>query len=251
MEGRPILSGSLLTVAIQHRVGAVSLDVYFRLTQPWTVLFGPSGSGKTTVLRTVAGFVRPDAGRIESASEAWFDAAAKIFVPAHKRAVRSAGQMARLFPHMRVLRNVMYGHGRTSKSHDALDIAEQVMTSFGLQSLADRMPQDLSGGERQRASVARALVSAITFDGAERPLLLLDEPLSGLDVATRDRLAVELKHWTERWRIPVLSVTHALGEAFQLEAEVVKIADGRVVQQGPVDEVLADERMQLLKQLRS
>jgi molybdate transport system ATP-binding protein len=145
----------------------------------------------------------------------------------------------------------MYGHGWTSKSNDALDIAEQVMTSFGLQSLADRMPQDLSGGERQRASVARALVSAITFDGPERPLLLLDEPLSGLDVATRDRLAVELKQWTERWKIPVLSVTHALGEAFQLEAEVVKIADGGVVQQGPVDEVLTEERMQLLKQLRS
>src|SRR4051794_20410379 len=91
MEGRPRLSGSLLIVAIQHRVGAVALDVTFRLTQPWTVLFGPSGSGKTTVLRSVAGFVRPDGGRIESASEVWFDAAAKIFVPPHRRAVRSAG----------------------------------------------------------------------------------------------------------------------------------------------------------------
>jgi molybdate transport system ATP-binding protein len=97
--------------------------------------------------------------------------------------------------------------------------------------------------------VARALVSAITFSGLPSPLLLLDEPLAGLDVATRDRLVVELKQWTERWKIPVLSVTHALGEAFLLEAEVVKIADGQLVQHGPVGEVLAEERLQLLKQL--
>ena len=250
MEGRPTLSGSLLTVAMRHRVGAVALDVNFRLTQPWTLLFGPSGSGKTTVLRAIAGFVRPDAGRIESASEAWFDAAANVFVPPHKRAVRSAGQMARLFPHMTVQRNIAYGSGWTSKPDGMRSIVHEVMISFGLRHLAGRIPQDLSGGERQRASVARALVSAITFDGAQRPLLLLDEPLAGLDVATRDRLVVELKQWTERWKIPVLSVTHALGEAFLLEAEVVKIVDGQVAQHGPVGEVLAEERLQLLRQLR-
>lgn len=245
------MSGNLLIVAIQHRVGAVSLDVTFRLTQPWTVLFGPSGSGKTTVLRAIGGFVRPDGGRIESASEVWFDAAAKIFVPPHRRAVRSAGQMARLFPHMTVVRNICYGSGWYSRPEGALEVAEQVMDSFGLRHLSERWPEDLSGGERQRASVARALVSAITCGGTERPLLLLDEPLAGLDLAMRDQMVAELKRWTEQWKIPVLSVTHALGEAFQLKAEVVKIADGRVVQQGPVDEVLADERTVLLKQLRS
>ena len=241
---------SLLTVAVRHRVGAVALDVSFRLTQPWTVLFGPSGSGKTTLLRAIAGFVRPDAGRINSASEAWFDALANIFVPPHRRAVRSAGQIARLFPHMSVSRNIMYGLGWNSKPHDAREISEQVMDSFGLRQLADRMPRELSGGESQRASVARALVSAITFDAPGTPLLLLDEPLAGLDVAMRDQMVAELKRWTERWRIPVLSVTHALSEAFLLEAEVVKIADGKVAQQGPVAEVLAEERSQLLKQLR-
>jgi len=249
MEGRLTLSNNLLTIAMKHRVGAVSLDVNFALTQPWTVLFGPSGSGKTTVLRAIAGFVRPEEGRIESASGVWFDGAAKVFVPPHKRAIRSAGQIARLFPHMTVLRNIVYGSGWASKPHDARDIAQQVMVSFGLEHLADRLPQDLSGGERQRVSVARALVSAITFSGLPSPLLLLDEPLAGLDVATRDRLVVELKQWTERWKIPVLSVTHALGEAFLLEAEVVKIADGQLVQHGPVGEVLAEERLQLLKQL--
>jgi molybdate transport system ATP-binding protein len=248
MEGRPTLSDSLLTVAMRHRVGAVTLDVNFRLTHPWTVLFGPSGSGKTTVLRAIAGFVRPEAGRIEFSSGAWFDTSANVFVPAHKRAVRSAGQMARLFPHMTMRRNIGYGSG---PGQNVGEIAEEVMISFGLRELAERMPQDLSGGERQRASVARALVSAITFEGAQRPLLLLDEPLAGLDVAMRDRMVMELKQWTQRWKIPVLSVTHALGEAFLLQAEVVKIADGQVVQHGPVGEVLAEERLQLLRQLES
>ena len=159
--------------------------------------------------------------------------------------------MPRLFPHMTVLRNICYGSGWSSKPHDARDIAEQVMDSFGLRGLAERMPKDLSGGERQRASVARALASAITFNGNQSPLLLLDEPLAGLDLAMRDSMVTELRRWTEQSKIPVLSVTHALGEAFQLAAEVVKIADGQVVQQGPVGKVLEEERLQALKQLRA
>jgi molybdate transport system ATP-binding protein len=244
------LPDSLLTVAIRHRMGVVSLNVNFALTQPWTVLFGPSGSGKTTVLRAIAGFVLPDEGRIEAASGVYFDSVARIFVSPHKRAVRSAGQMARLFPHMTVLRNIIYGAGSTSKPDDVRQISSEVIASFGLRKLEQRMSHDLSGGERQRASVARALVSAITFDGLGKPLLLLDEPLAGLDLAMRDQVVAELKRWTEQWKIPVVSVTHALGEAFQLEAEVLKIGDGKVLQQGPVASVLAEERQQLLRQLR-
>lgn len=244
------LSNSLLTVAMRHRVGAVSLDVNFVLTQPWTVLFGPSGSGKTTVLRSIAGFVRPDAGRIESATAVFFDSSAKISLSPYERSVRSAGQTARLFPHMTVMSNIRYGSGWRSKPQEVRDITEKVISSFRLTDLSHRMPRDLSGGERQRASVARALVSAITFDGVGSPLLLLDEPLSGLDVTTRDEVMSKLRQWTTHWKIPVLSVTHSLGEAFQLEAEVVKLADGRVAQQGPVDKVLSEERLQLLKLLR-
>lgn len=251
MEGRLTLSDSLLTIQIRHRIGAVALDVSFTLTKPWTVLFGPSGSGKTTVLRSIAGFVQPGEGQITYKARALFNSSPRQSIPAHLRPVRSAGQGAQLFPHMTVLKNVIYGSGWNSKPADELDIARQVLSSFQVDGHSNRMPTDLSGGEAQRVSVARALVSAITFAGPSKPLLLLDEPFSGLDITARDTITSELKRWTKQWEIPILSVTHDLGEAFQLGEEIVKIADGRVVQQGSPAEVLAGERARLLNQLQS
>jgi molybdate transport system ATP-binding protein len=245
------LSDSLLTLKMQYHVGAVALDVSFALTQPWTVLFGPSGSGKTTVLRTIAGFARPDAGRIVRGSDVLVDREAGVFVPAHERPVRSAGQTARLFPHMSVRTNVLFGSGWSSKPDEELELADRVLELFRLGGFAERMPRDLSGGERQRVSVARAVISAVTFRGPGTALLLLDEPFSGLDAAVRDELLTELREWLVRWKTPVLSVTHDVGEAFQLGAEVIRIADGRTVQQGPVDEVLNEERRRLMEQLRT
>ena len=239
----------LLTVQIEHWLGGMPLNAKFSLNQPWTVLFGPSGSGKTTILRSIAGFVRPDSGRIVSGTQILFDSAAKVFVRPYRRPVRSAGQTIRLFPHMTVRWNLVYGNGWTSKPAEAMGLAEELMASFGLTGIADRVPDRLSGGEQRRALVARAVVAAITFDSPEKPLLLMDEPFSGLDIVARDELLVELRTWLSRWKIPVLSVTHDVGEAFQLGAEVIKIADGRVVQQGPVSEVLTEERARLLEQL--
>jgi molybdate transport system ATP-binding protein len=259
MEGRLTLSNRSLpdslpahtTVSIKHRVGSVALNVNFSLTQQWTVLFGPSGCGKTTVLRTIAGFVRPGAGQIKYGEDVLLDSAAKIFLPAYRRPVRGAGQTARLFPNMSVRRNAMYGTGWSSRPDDVMQMAEEVIGLFRLGNLIDRMPRDLSGGERQRACVARAIVSAVTFDGPGKPLLLLDEPFSGLDAVLRDDLLRALREWLVQWQIPVLSVTHDVGEAFQLGAEVIKIADGRVVQRGQADEVLAEERRRLLEQLNA
>ena len=252
MEGRPTLSAnlsnSLLSVNIRHRVGGLALDVKFDLTTPWTVLFGPSGSGKTTVLRAIAGFIRPDAGRIARTTAILVDRASGVFLPAHKRPIRSAAQTPRLFPHMTVERNILYGSGHNAKLVNA-GIAGQVMSLFRINGLANRMPGDLSGGERQRASVARAVVSATAYDGNDKALLLLDEPFSGLDAALRDELLAELREWLAGHNLPVLSVTHDVGEAFQLGAEVIRITDGRVVRQGPVDEALAEERLRLMTRL--
>ena len=230
-------------------MGAMSLDIDIRLTQGWTVLFGPSGSGKTTILRAIAGFILPDEGKISVGGDACFDSAARVFVPPHLRRVRSAGQRARLFPHMTVLQNILYGSGQLSPPSPSSDIAEKVMASFKIESLRDRKPRDLSGGEQQRACVARALVSSITYRGDRRPLLLLDEPLTGLDLTVRDEMVKALRQWTSEWQIPILSVTHSLGEAFQLDAEIVRIDKGRVSQQGLAVDVLRNERKYLLNLL--
>jgi molybdate transport system ATP-binding protein len=113
--------------------------------------------------------------------------------------------------------------------------------------MRDRMPAELSGGEAQKAAVARAVASAAI--GLERNVLLLDEPFNGLDLRVRDELLIRLRDWLAVWKIPVLSVTHDVAEAFQLGAEVIKLAEGRVVAQGPVEVVLAEERARLLAQL--
>ncbi len=249
MEGRSTLSDSLLAVKIRHRAGAVLLDVEFSLTQPWTVLFGPSGSGKTTILRAIAGFVRPASGAITLHGEGrqvMFDRAAGVWIPAHLRHVRIAAQQAFLFPGS-VRKNVRYG--MQLKPEDADDWVDGLLERFRLKNLADVDVSRLSGGERQRVSIARAVATAIDYT-SQRRLLLLDEPFAGMDAALRDVLATDLRDWLRERRIPVLSVTHDVGEAFLLDAEVIKIADGRVVQQGPVDGVLADERERLLEQLR-
>ncbi|HEX4576206.1 MAG TPA: ATP-binding cassette domain-containing protein [Edaphobacter sp.] len=236
---------------MKHTVGAISLDVNFALKEPWTVLFGPSGSGKTTVLRAIAGFVRPNEGLIVRGPQILVDYKAGIFLPAFRRPVRTAGQIARLFPHRTVRQNVSYGTGWNSKPDDVREVVDEVMELFRLSAVAERKPRDLSGGERQRVSVARAVASAVMADCAQRALLLLDEPFSGLDNVMRDELLAKLREWLKRWKTPVLSVTHDVGEAFQLGAEVIKIAGGRVVQQGPVGEVLAEERARLLEQLNA
>jgi molybdate transport system ATP-binding protein len=242
---------SYLQVEIKHRLGALALDVSFALIEPWTVLFGPSGSGKTTVLRTIAGFVRPDAGSVVYGAKerVLCSTAEDVWVAAHERPVRTAGQTARLFPQRTVRENVAYGMGWRSHPEDERQVLEDVMGLMRLTTLADRRPETLSGGERQRVSVARAVAAAVAFDGADRAMLLLDEPFGGLDGVLRDELAVELRDSLRRWKVPVLSVSHDVGECFLLGAEVVRMAEGKLMEQGPVETVLAKERERLLARL--
>ena len=240
-----------LSLRIQHRLGALALDLAFELTQPWTVLFGPSGSGKTTVLRAIAGFVRPDAGRIVSRFDeresVMTDTSRNIFISAHERSVRVAGQGAALFPHKTVRENIAFGARSQTDGTSAGEIVEESMTRFQLRALAEKLPSMLSGGERQRVVIARAATAAVSVGTGS--LLLLDEPFTGQDLRLRDELIEELRGWLALIRRPVLSVTHDVGEAFQLGAEVIKLSEGRVVLQGPAATVLAEERARLMEQL--
>jgi molybdate transport system ATP-binding protein len=233
-----------LSFAIKHRQGVLAFDATFELTQPWTVLFGPSGSGKTTVLRAIAGLMRPTAGRIvlhsAAAETTLFDNAAGTFLPAYRRGVRLAAQGPTLFPNMTVRQNVAYGVPAASAG-----IVEEALQRFQLTGFSESKPWKLSGGERQRVAVARAAASAVATDTA----LLLDEPFAGLHLPLRNELLEDLRSWLAGMKTPVLSVTHDVGEAFQLGAEVIKFSEGRVLQQGPVELVLAEERERLMEQL--
>jgi molybdate transport system ATP-binding protein len=241
MEGRWTLSDSLLTVKTKHRVGGLALDVSFVLTAPWTVLFGPSGSGKTTVLRTIAGFVRPEFGLVTRKDKMLVSTEERVFVPPHLRPMRCAAQTAKLFPMRTVRENVAYGMPDGGRP-----VLDEVMELLRLTALAERGTAGLSGGERQRVSVARAVGAAAVCDGA---MLLLDEPFAGLDGLLRDELAVALRDWLQKRQVPVLSVSHDVGECFLLGAEVIRISDGRVTEQGAVGAVLAGERERLLMRL--
>ena len=254
-----------LSVQLRHQLGALSLDISFALTRPWTVLFGPSGSGKTTILRAIAGLFRARSARISSTSYSnpvtdrsnvatdtrvvLTDTDADIFIPAHQRMVRMAAQQPGLFPHLTVRENIAYG--APNGGHANKDIAsrtnyiDEAMERFRLGHVARKYPGQLSGGERQRVNLARAA----TAPGCR--ILLLDEPFSGLDLALRDELIANLREWLTYTGSPVLSVTHDISEVFMTGDEVITLEDGRVAAQGPPEIVLAAQRAQLLKQLNA
>jgi molybdate transport system ATP-binding protein len=260
-KGRP---APHLSVHMRHRIGALEVDVDFKLTRPWTILFGPSGSGKTTILRAIAGLLRPNFARIVDAcgpvesgpiesgvkpsemSATLVDTGAGVFVPAHRRHIHLAAQSANLLPHLTVRENIRYGRPaeRSPDVQSHLDIQfAALLNDLQVSSLAEKLPRQLSGGEAQRVSLARAVAAGPTR------FLLLDEPFTGLDLELRDSLIAKLQGWQSGSRVPVLSVTHDVAEAFQLDAEVIKLRAGRVVEQGPVATVLAEERARLLQQL--
>jgi molybdate transport system ATP-binding protein len=226
MSGEPHLE-----VRFKHRIGTLGLDVAFRAEAPWTVLFGASGSGKSTILRVIAGLETPATGFVRVERMVVLDRECGVRVAAHRRGVRFAAQRTMLFPRMTVEENLAFGADVPGEVARALE-------GFRLTELARKRPSELSGGESQRVAVARAAI------GAKGRLLLLDEPFSGLDAGVRDGLIADLRSWLGD--SPVVSVTHDVGEAFLLGAEVVRVDEGKVVAQGAVGEVLAEERRRLV-----
>src|ERR1700730_9006343 len=210
--------------------------IHVRLSLPadafsLTVLFGPSESGKTTVLRCRAGLGRRERGYIRFGRETWFDSQRGIFLPPQRRRIGYLFQEYALFPHMTVAQNIRYGLPR-SRPAERRQRVEEITELFGLAGLEPRYPKQLSGGQQQRVALARALVC--------RPrLLLLDEPLSSLDVPAREQLRRQLRKWLAHLRTPGLFVTHDRIEALALGDDVVILDKGQVCQSGPVREVFA------------
>jgi molybdate transport system ATP-binding protein len=186
-------------------------------------LMGPSGAGKTSVLRAVAGLLRPERGRIALGDDTWLDTARRIDLPPERRRVGLVFQEYALFPHLSVRANVAFG-GR--------ERAAELLERFGIAGLADARPAAISGGERQRVALARALAR-------DPGVLLLDEPLSALDAHTRSRVRQELRELLGDLGLPTLIVTHDFEDAAALADRVGVLVDGRLLQVGAPGELVA------------
>lgn len=209
----------------------IPLDVSFRV-EPGELLalVGHSGSGKSTVLRTIAGLWQPEVARVMVDGVVWQDTAARINLPPHRRRVGIVFQNYALFPHMTAAQNVMAAMDRADPAE-----AARILDLVNLHGLSDRLPAQLSGGQQQRVAVARAL--------ARRPqALLLDEPFSAVDRATREKLYREIIALRAHLKMPVVLVTHDVNEAQMLADRMVVIDQGSVVHAGTTAEVMADPR---------
>jgi molybdate transport system ATP-binding protein len=217
----------MIELDIRWRSRDFDLQAAFASPARHLALFGPSGSGKTSVLLAVAGLRRPDAGRIRLGDETLFDSAAGINVAAARRGLGVVFQDGRLFPHLRVRDNLLYGQ-RSMRAHAAVgfDAAVQLL---GLTDLLARWPATLSGGEARRVAIGRALLS-------HPRALLLDEPLVGLHREARAQLLAYLRRLRDEIALPTLLVSHQIDEVQALAEDVVLLDDGRVVRQMPIGE---------------
>jgi molybdate transport system ATP-binding protein len=218
-----------------------SLEADFSVPAGITILFGPSGAGKSTLLDCIAGVRRPEAGRIVAGGQRWFDSDAGIDVPLRKRRVGYVMQGLSLFPHLSVQENVEYGLYRLPSRERAMRAAAMLET-FKIGHLRQEPATRISGGERQRVALARVLVT-------EPAAVLLDEPLTALDAATRSRLIADLRAWNSLNPVPILCVTHNREEVFALGERLVAIDGGRLLAVGTPQELLQAPRHELLAQL--
>jgi len=200
-------------------LGDFRLDAAFTGAERVTALFGPSGAGKSTILRLIAGLLRPDDGKVVLAGRTVFDSVARINLPPRKRRVGLVFQDGLLFPHLSVRQNLLYGPWvRRAPRPASFDRTVEILD---IGRLLDRAPRHLSGGERQRVAIGRALLS-------DPAVLLMDEPVAAVDQERRAEILPYLANLTQEFPIPMIYVSHAMEEVERLAQKVVRIRDGRV-----------------------
>lgn len=221
-----------LDIVVRHRLGAFTLDATLRSQGGLTALYGPSGSGKTSLVNVIAGLIRPESGHVRLDGEALFDRAGGVFVPPHRRRIGYVFQEARLFPHLSVRLNLLFGRWFAPRGGAERTDLPAVLDLLGIGHLLARRPGDLSGGERQRVAIGRALLA--------RPrLLLMDEPLASLDEARKAEILPYIERLRDEAGIPIVYVSHALAEVARLATTVAIIEGGRVTACGPAATTLS------------
>jgi molybdate transport system ATP-binding protein len=233
-----MLAAQILKALLNASAPNFLLDVSIDVPTGITILFGPSGAGKSTLLDCIAGLAKPDAGRIVVGTDVLFDSSRAISLPAQKRRIAYVFQTLALFPHLTVEQNVAYGLNHMRERERGKRVAE-ILAAFRVQKLGNQKPGDISGGEKQRIALARSLVT-------EPRVLLLDEPLTGLDAELKSAIVDDLRAWNAAKRIPILYVTHTREEVDALGERVIAIEAGRVVGAGaPMDVLDAPRRKRL------
>jgi molybdate transport system ATP-binding protein len=220
----------MLTVTARTRLGWFDLDAAFASQGGVTALFGRSGSGKTTLVNVIAGLTRPDAGSVTLDDTVLLDTEKGIDVPVHRRHIGYVFQEGRLFPHLSVRGNLNYGAARAGDRRSVP--FDDVVALLGIEALLERRPALLSGGEKQRVAIGRALL-------AGPRLLLMDEPLASLDAQRKAEILPYLELLRDELALPIVYVSHALGEVARLADTLVLLDHGKVTAAGPVGEILA------------
>jgi molybdate transport system ATP-binding protein len=214
-----------LHVDLSHPLRSFRLELTLDVGAGTLALVGPSGAGKSSVLRAVAGLLRPARGRVALDGDTWLDTTIGVDLPPERRSVGLVFQDYALFPHLSVRGNVAFGAPDRRR-------VDGLLERFRIRDLADARPGEISGGERQRVAVARALAR-------EPKVLLLDEPLSALDAHTKTAVRAELHELLRGLGLPTIIVTHDFEDAAALAGRVAVVVRGRVVQEGPAPDLVA------------
>ncbi len=222
-----------LRVRAESRRGDFAMSVDFSVAGGRFGLFGASGSGKSTLAALIAGLVRPDNGEIVFDGEPLFDAVRRIDVPPERRRIAIVFQESCLFPHLDVRSNLLYGFRRCPAGRRTVEF-DALVDAIGMEELLDRRIEGLSGGERQRVALGRAVL-------ASPRLLLMDEPLSSLDDASRFRIIPYLRNVSERFHIPYLFISHSLVEMRLMTDHVLVLEAGRVTRETTPDQLARGE----------
>ena len=222
----------MLSVNITQAFGSFRLETQFEVEEgSITAIFGKSGAGKTSTINAIAGLTRPDAGVIQIGNTTLFDQNLRINLPIYKRQIGYVFQDDRLFPHMTVRNNLIYGTPKNRDVANSLNLTD-ITGLLELAPLLERRPRTLSGGEKQRVAIGRALLS-------NPKLLLMDEPLASIDVQHRFEILPFIQRVREKTGITIIYVTHALEEVIFIADQIILLSEGQVTAQGTVEEIMS------------